>query len=151
MRCSGSFDHKPLRYLFDEALCRYTANNFNNAMAKNAKLTIVEVRSVRRGFVLGMMGLLMSGREYRSCWLNLPERHPSAWHLRRSHCASYHREAHRNPDRCSACVGWSRRKWACRPGYPSPDRAACCKGTQEWFPREPGNRHAHSRPGTPPT
>ena len=48
MRCSGSFDHKPLSYVFDEALCRYTANNFNSAMAKNAKLTIVEVRSVKR-------------------------------------------------------------------------------------------------------
>lgn len=44
------FDHKPLRYVFDEALCRYTANNFNSAMAKNAKLTIVEVPSVKIGF-----------------------------------------------------------------------------------------------------
>jgi 3-oxoacid CoA-transferase len=40
---------KPARYMFNEALCRYTANNFNNAMGKNAKLTIVEVRSVKSG------------------------------------------------------------------------------------------------------
>jgi hypothetical protein len=75
-------------------------------MAKNAKLTIVEVHSVRRGFVLElMMGLLMSGREYRSCWFNLPERHPFAWYLCRPHCTSYHREARRNADPSSAYVG----------------------------------------------
>jgi acyl CoA:acetate/3-ketoacid CoA transferase alpha subunit len=34
--------------MLDKALCRYTANNFNTVMAKNAKLTIVEVRSVKR-------------------------------------------------------------------------------------------------------
>ena len=34
-------------YMFDEASCRYTANNFSSVMAKNAKLTIVEVRTLK--------------------------------------------------------------------------------------------------------
>ena len=42
------FDHKSPRNVFDKALYRYTANNFNNVMAKNANLTIVEARSVER-------------------------------------------------------------------------------------------------------
>ena len=36
----------------EEALCRYTANNFNSSMAKNAKLTIVEVGNVKRALYL---------------------------------------------------------------------------------------------------
>ena len=93
----------------------------------------------------------MSGREHRPCWFNLPKCYPYTWHLCRPHCASHNREARRNSDRCSARVGQSGRKWVCCAGYPSPNRAACCKGTQERFPCEPGNRHADSRPGTPPT
>jgi hypothetical protein len=137
--------------MFDETLCRYTANNFNTVMAKNAKLTIIEVRSVKRGLMFDLIGPLISGREYRSRWLDLPKRYSSTWHLCRSHCASYNREACGNSDPCSTRVRKSGRKWACRHGYPSPDRAACGKGTQERFPREPRYRHADSRPGTPPT
>lgn len=35
-------------HIFVEAFCRYTASNFNSVMAKNAKLTIVEVRSFKK-------------------------------------------------------------------------------------------------------
>jgi 3-oxoacid CoA-transferase len=38
---------KSARHRSDEVLCRYTANNFSSVMAKNAKVTIVEVRGVR--------------------------------------------------------------------------------------------------------
>lgn len=68
-------------YTFDEVLCRYTANNFNTVMAKNARLTIVEVRGVKKRVEVDLIGPLMPGREYRSCWLDLPKRYSSTWHL----------------------------------------------------------------------
>jgi len=45
--CLGTYNHLNYRFLLLtwRLGTRYTANNFNAPMAKNAKLTIVEVRS----------------------------------------------------------------------------------------------------------
>lgn len=44
---SGTFDLDKLRRQWPTSRFRYTANNFNTVMARNAALTIVEVRSCR--------------------------------------------------------------------------------------------------------
>ena len=74
-------------------------------MAKNAKLTIVEVSSDKSVFAIDLMALLVLGREYRPRWLNFPKCDPSTRHLCRSHCTGYHREANRICDSCSVHVG----------------------------------------------
>jgi len=60
---------------------RYASNNFSTPMAKNAKLTIVEVCVVR----LIINGLadedLRQGREYCTCWEHFTECDPSSGDL----------------------------------------------------------------------
>jgi acyl CoA:acetate/3-ketoacid CoA transferase alpha subunit len=43
------------------AFRRYAANNFSSVMAKNAKLTIVEVSNTKKNFAVSLMGLFILG------------------------------------------------------------------------------------------
>ena len=65
---------------------RYAANNFSSTMARNAKLTIVEVSCRLLGTVVEfVLTVVCTGGEHRSCWLVVAQRRPSARYICRSH------------------------------------------------------------------
>lgn len=57
---------------------RYASQNFSAVMAKNAKMTIVEVKNI---LLFLYMSSHFTGRTDCSHWQNFPERDPPSWYL----------------------------------------------------------------------